>query len=579
MIEWSIFPMNWFVRSIPVVFAAALTYAQEKPPAETKPAAEQNAPEMVQHDETATFRTRVNLVMVPVVVHNRKGDAVGNLEKEDFALFDKGKAQEITRFAVEKTGPGEIKESNKTLATPDGQDAPADLPDRFLAYAFDDIHVSFGDLVRARDAAFHQMQTLAKSDRAAIFTTSGQVELEFTSDRDKLHEALMRLRPRPIGRSNIQECPDISYHMADLIFNKHDPTAIDAAVADTMICAHLPPEAAQQARQMVDAASSQALAVGRQESRVALLVLKDIVRRMAGTPGQRIIILASPGFITPELQQDKNDILDRAVRAKVVINTLDARGLWTDPSLDASRQTSSIAALRVKAMIDREAASVQSDVLAELASGSGGTFFHNNNDLEEGYGRLGTAPEFVYLLGFSPQNLKHDGTFHSLKVTLKNSGPLSIDARKGYYAPRQADDLAATAKREIEEALFSREEMRELPVDLKTQFFKSSEEAAKVAVLAHVDMKKIKFRKDEGRNKNTLTMVAGLFDRNGNFVQGITKTIEFKLKDDTLENRLGQGITVRTSFDVKPGTYLVRLVVRDAEGQMMSASNGAVEIP
>jgi hypothetical protein len=28
-----------------------------------------------------------------------------------------------------------------------------------------------------------------------------------------------------------------------------------------------------------------------------------------------------------------------------------------------------------------------------------------------------------------------------------------------------------------------------------------------------------------------------------------------------------------------PGTYLVRLVVRDAEGQLMSAANAAVEIP
>jgi hypothetical protein len=52
-----------------------------------------------------------------------------------------------------------------------------------------------------------------------------------------------------------------------------------------------------------------------------------------------------------------------------------------------------------------------------------------------------------------------------------------------------------------------------------------------------------------------------------------------RLKDETLEKRVGSGITVRTSFDVKPGSYLVRLVVRDAEGQLMSAENGAVEIP
>ena len=74
-------------------------------------------------------------------------------------------------------------------------------------------------------------------------------------------------------------------------------------------------------------------------------------------------------------------------------------------------------------------------------------------------------------------------------------------------------------------------------------------------------------------------MVAGLFDRNGNFVTGLTKQIEFHLLDRTLEGRLAQGITVRSSFDVKPGTYMVRLVVRDAEGQQMAAQNGSVFIP
>jgi hypothetical protein len=50
------------------------------------------------------------------------------------------------------------------------------------------------------------------------------------------------------------------------------------------------------------------------------------------------------------------------------------------------------------------------------------------------------------------------------------------------------------------------------------------------------------------------------------------------LKDETLEHKLDSGRTLKTSFDVKPGSYLVRLVVRDAEGQLMSAENGAVEI-
>jgi hypothetical protein len=72
--------------------------------------------------------------------------------------------------------------------------------------------------------------------------------------------------------------------------------------------------------------------------------------------------------------------------------------------------------------------------------------------------------------------------------------------------------------------------------------------------------------------------VSALFNRNGNFIQGMQKIVTMNLKDETLEHKLGPGITLKTSFDVKPGSYLVRLVVRDAEGQLMSAENGTVEI-
>ena len=51
-----------------------------------------------------------------------------------------------------------------------------------------------------------------------------------------------------------------------------------------------------------------------------------------------------------------------------------------------------------------------------------------------------------------------------------------------------------------------------------------------------------------------------------------------RLKDETLHSKLIAGVTLKTSFDVRPGSYLVRLVVRDDEG-VVAAQNGAVEIP
>jgi ribosomal protein L14E/L6E/L27E len=184
-----------------------------------------------------------------------------------------------------------------------------------------------------------------------------------------------------------------------------------------------------------------------------------------------------------------------------------------------------------------------------------------------------------YLLGFSPQNLKINGAYHTLKVSLTGKQKFNVQARHGYFAPRTIADPAEAAKEEIQEALFSQDEMNDLPVELQTQFFKKDPSQARLAILTHVDLKGIRFRKADGRNRDNLTVATAIFDENGNFVTGGEKIVEMKLFDKTVDRLSRSGFTLKSSFDIKPGTYLVRLVVRDAEGAQMAARNGAVSIP
>src|SRR6266542_2273736 len=98
-------------------------------------------PEMSTKEEAATFKARVNLVLVPVVVRDKAGRAVGTLEKPDFQLFDKGKPQVVTRFTVEKAGGKSTLSGGKPAAGSPGATTPsATMPERFVAYLFDDIH-------------------------------------------------------------------------------------------------------------------------------------------------------------------------------------------------------------------------------------------------------------------------------------------------------------------------------------------------------------------------------------------------------------------------------------------------------
>src|ERR1700732_4832284 len=235
------------VRVLLLCFAAAAG-AQTPPPADPQPVAAKTSPEIATHDAPATFKAKVNLVVVPTVVLDNKGHAIGNLTKEDFQLFDKGKPQIISRFTVEKSGAKIKPEAGTGATTPDkaAEGAPPDLPDRYTAYLFDDVHLKFGDLVQARDAAAKHLETLQPTERAAIYSTSGQTMLDFTDDRAKLHETLLRLQPRPIAQTGLTDCPDISYYMADLIQNKNDTQALQVAIQDAVTCLRLSTATPQQ---------------------------------------------------------------------------------------------------------------------------------------------------------------------------------------------------------------------------------------------------------------------------------------------------------------------------------------------
>jgi hypothetical protein len=88
----------------------------------------------------------------------------------------------------------------------------------------------------------------------------------------------------------------------------------------------------------------------------------------------------------------------------------------------------------------------------------------------------------------------------------------------------------------------------------------------------------LKFRTAGDRSVDTLTVVTGLFDQDGRYVKGVQRVIDLRLRDQTLEKVLGSGMAVKETFEIAPGRYVVRVVVRDSEGETMAARNGTVDI-
>jgi VWFA-related protein len=552
-------------------------------------AAVSDKPEVDTHDTTIPLESRVNLVPIRVVVRDPQGHVVTNLRKEDFQIFEDGKPQDISHFSIET--PTSAAETFVKPDVPPGGPEVEKSPDgflppsRFVGLLFDDIHIVVGDLLRTRVAATQFVDTaLSPTDRVAIFTISGQSQTDFTSDRDKLHAALLGLTTRAVGgvsTTGLGQCPPVDYYQADQIQNNHDQQAMMVATQDALACAFQnDPRMLSEAQSLAQSTAAEIYEAGEVETEYSFRRLNEVLRRISALPGQRSLVLLSPGFIYPYREYDLSQIIDRANRANVFINTLDARGLYTPDLGDIAQpdQGSPIAA-GPRSMYRTLAQTANSDVLNVLADGTGGLAFRNNNDLTNGLRTIAAAPEVSYLVAFVPHNLKYDGKYHALKVTLTSKQKVSIQARHGFYAPKHSVSEADAAKQDIEDALFSQEEQHGLPVQLHTQYYKVDSENAKLAVMTHVDISRMRFQRAGDRNHNNLTIVAALFDRDGNIVTGIEKNVEMQLLDTTLQRLSRTGITVKTSFDVKPGDYIVRLVVRDANAAQLSAENGVVQIP
>ena len=544
-----------------------------------------NGAEISSRDTSPTFKVRVNLVLVRVVVRDEKGKVVEHLKKEDFLLFDNRKPQVISTFAVE-TPTSHVVPVNAVSVKETTEAEPVQpgvvIPQRFITLLFDDMRLSMSDAVNVRAAAGRIFNVMTPSDRISISTTSGQFSQDFTSDRELLKNSLTGIIARNIGGLEGHDCPDISYYQADLIENKNDDQALNVATQDALQCAYGGDQQyIQQARSLAMAASMRAVTTGDNQSSYAYRHIEDALRVLSGKPGQRTMVFISPGFILSSLHLESSGVIDRATRSNIIIDTLDARGLYTpdingdiaDPPSDHYQTAGTKSMYRVAAQSEQEV------VMRDFAYGTGGTYYHNRNDLDAALREAIAAPPVSYLLGFNPQNLKLNGSFHTLKVSLTSKNKYQIQARRGYFSPRTMKNPADTAKEEIQEAVFSQEEMNDVPLNFQTQFFKKDDMQARLSVLAHVDVRNMRFRKAEGRNNNMLTLATAIFDQNGNFITGGEKILEMKLFDTTLDRLNRSGITVKSSFDVKPGTYLVRLVVRDAEGEQMSARNGAVVIP
>jgi VWFA-related protein len=544
------------ILSFSCLLAAIVMIAQDVPSDEFRWG---SRPYNLEVANAPAIRVQSDLVEIPTVVRDSHGNPIGDLTKDDFILLDNGKPQTISMFTIVKGTASSAPAVAGAVPVTSATTPTATVEPRYVALFFDDANTSASNLNFARDGAVKFIRKgLDPGERVGIFVASGTLTLDFTDDVPKLLETLTKLHLfERMPNQGAFPCPPLDPYQAWVIVHEGSGTdelrdAITAARdccgpgADS--CAHT------EAESVVGIAENYSLDT--------LNSISYLIRHLGEMQGHRVLLLASSGFLTMSFGQQQQKVIEAALRANVVINSMDTSGLraFSEPYGSHFNLVSP---------------------LSDMAAATGGKFMHNGNDLEAGFRNLSDLPSVSYILGFSPVDLKDDGTMHKLKVKLADSAHLTITARPGYLAPSAEIPRAEKKFRKLQQYVTATDNPTEVPIEFAAvpETLPGGESSLRVTV--HVDIRKLPFLHrigNDDRHIERLIFITALFDSKNQFLTGVEGVMDLRLKKTTMKQLSAQGIDGKLSIQAPAGTYRVRQVVQEAVTGRVAALSRAVEI-
>jgi VWFA-related protein len=581
---------------------AAPRRPRQQPPPATRhqPATQQQptpTPEPERDPDDDVVRITTNLVQFDAVVTDRQGRLVTDLRPEEFEVLLDGKRQEISNFsfvgvAPDPADPARTPEPRPRPAA--GAPAPPPVPvraaqvRRTIALVADDLGTSFSDLHQVRRAlkkfVDEQMQP---GDLVAIIQTGkglGALQ-QFTTDKQILYRAIERVRWNPSGRAGVSTFapvePDTREQAGGVGGNP-------AAGGDE------DGEGERDAGAALEEFRDGVFTVG------TLGALNFIVRGMRELPGRKSVVLFSGGFpIFRDLQNPNGDardtdrvieslrrLADAANRASVVIYTMDARGLAVTSLTAADSVSNSRQALAAVQARGAEFLRNQ-EGLSYLAEQTGGVFIRNTNDLGDGVRRVLEDQKGFYLIGFRPaaDAFRSEGgrtRFNKFEVKVTRPG-VRVRTRGGFYgyAEGQAKPVARTRGEQMLMALSSPLTSGELSLRLTSLFNSPAEGATVVDSLLHIDANQLRLSDEpDGWKKAVFDVVALTFGENGQVVDEINRTETVRARGDVLRSMLSNGFVYVMKVPLKkPGSYQLRVAVRDAATERVGSASQFIEVP
>ena len=604
-----------------ILFCSVIGWSQTTAP--PPPKAKEPQSTQPKQDDT-TIRIATELVQIEVIVTDKVGKPMRDLKREDFELKEDGKPQDVSYFSVgTATTPArwivteakaKAKDAPPTPVTPVLESRAAqNQSGRYIVLTIDDLHLSFGNLVYARQALIKFVdEQITNDDQVALITTSGQLGLhqQFTNNREILKRAINRLAfaERRVS-TNSSDVPRLTPYQAELIEN-NDREALALAINDIMT--KMPGTTRQMADSQARGSARMVVAENTSITKATLGTLENIIRSLRTLPGRKTMVMLSDGFLLGGFSQgatyDVRQITDAATRAGVVIYALDTRGLIAMPEAFDASQPGFGNEQPPGARMSMESSAIEAnrDGLNALSRDTGGFPIFNNNDLSLGLQKIIADTEVYYLLAFEPLVSYRDGRFRKLEVRVKNHPEYKVRSSKGYFAPDDKAVVKASEKEDRERAKLAAEReknpdkaakkesaakvalvgnaynalfpLRAIPTELAVDYVDTGKGEGYATLAAHFDVSGIKFEPANERYNATVEVVGTIYDEKGKSVDGFSQKLAMTLKPATYERIVKSGFLFTRRVKLNPGFYQVRLAVIKEDSRQVGSASQWVEI-
>ncbi len=445
----------------------------------THSAASQTAP------SAGVIQTATHAVLVNVVVKDKHGKAINNLQRNDFTLLDNGEEQKIALFAREDSAdagfsvaPGPLTFTNR----PPG-DAPA-----VVVYLFDELNTSLTDQETAKSDFLHYLRELPADSRVSVFVLGDSLVLlhDFSQETASLLTQINRHSNRVNPEVTAATTPPPSANSLtggvantsqwDSFMRDSTKTYVDytknvraSRTADALqtIAGHL--QGIPGPKTLIWISGGFPIELGLRNGRSDIPQSANATTRPAGasagrgsgggrttgSPGGAGGGLAggaqsgssgasssssgpsSSGQSLPYMGMGFEDQVARAIRAlneaDVAVYPVDARGITASGQFQASRGSTG--------QPDRPTRTAHQtdynyEILEDLAEETGGTAFHHMNDLSAAIRDAASDARTSYSLAFYP-SAAFDGSYHRLQVKV-DQADARLRYRPGYVAAPEA---------------------------------------------------------------------------------------------------------------------------------------------